>query len=391
MFRSTLGFALALSAIALLPFDAGASSFKVLHVFSQSGDGNTPLAGLIMDAGGDLYGTTVFGGAHDRGTLFRIAPDGQEEIVYSFGVGDDAAWPDSELTADTAGNLYGASGIGGDYGRGTVFRVSPDGTEQVLYAFNPSGDGADPTGALVFDQTGNLFGTTDTGGVGRNCGASGCGTIFKLAPDGTETVLYRFTGDDDGNGPLGDLVLDPHGRLFGTTIAGGSARCHQQWGCGTAFRVDTDGTTKALFRFKRVAEGLIIRFRGSSPMRPVISTAPRGVAARAMERSSGLTGTAWRPCCMFSARSMARNRVAVCCATKTAICMGHECGGRQQSRYRVRTEAERRTRRTSQFLSEDSLPVRPPRHGCTGLSIRYDVVTGDQRQEDVQAETVSER
>jgi uncharacterized repeat protein (TIGR03803 family) len=113
MFRSTLRFVIALSASVLLPFAAEALSFKVLHIFAQSGDGDTPLVGLLLDASGNLYGTTVFGGAHDRGTLFRIASGGQEEIMYSFGVGTDAAWPDTEPTADAAGNLYGVARAGG--------------------------------------------------------------------------------------------------------------------------------------------------------------------------------------------------------------------------------------------------------------------------------------
>jgi uncharacterized repeat protein (TIGR03803 family) len=198
-------------------------TYTVLHTFTGS-DGANPATGLIADSSGNLYGTTVFGGgtacAQGCGVVFKVAPDGTETVLYSFKGGTDGLYPAGRLIADSSGNLYGVA-EGGALGGGVVFKLAPDGTETVLYSFcsKPScSDGEGPSGSLIADSAGNLYGTTATGGGGGGgCyPAAGCGVIFKLAPDGTETVLYYFRGGSDGANPQGGLIADSAGNLYGT-------------------------------------------------------------------------------------------------------------------------------------------------------------------------------
>jgi len=216
-----------------------------LHVFGvpgQSGDGAVPLAGLIIDQAGNLYGTTSLGGSGSRGiyggVVFKLTPDGTETILHSFLGGDDGNGPTAPLIADSHGNLYGTTTLGGscpsDNGCGTVFKIAPDGTETVLYAFQGGKDGFVPRAGLIMDAAGNLFGTTSKGG-GTGCVYhEGCGTVFKLAPDGTETVLHTFAGPQSGSTPLGGLVANGKGRLFGTTSLGSDGA-----GAGTVFKISS--------------------------------------------------------------------------------------------------------------------------------------------------------
>jgi uncharacterized repeat protein (TIGR03803 family) len=223
----------------------------VLYAFTGGSDGNDPYAGLIRDSAGNLYGTTAFGGARHYGTVFELAPDGTETVLHSF-TGSDGADPFAGLIKDKAGNLYGTTEEGGStscegYGCGTVFELAPDGTETVLHAFTGGNDGDDPIGGLIKDSAGNLYGTTVNGG-GTGCGY-GCGTVFKLAPDGTETVLYAFTGGSDGAGPAAGLIKDSAGNLYGTTEGGGGTSCNSGYGCGTVFEFAPDGTETVLHAF----------------------------------------------------------------------------------------------------------------------------------------------
>jgi len=175
--------------------------------------------------------------------------------------GPDGASPGGGLIADSAGNLYGVTESGGT-GCGTVFKLAQDGTETVLYAFKGGSDGCGPTGALVEDASSNVYGTTSSGGgtcscpVGHPCSTI-CGTIFRLAADGTETVLYAFKGESDGWDPAGGLLLDKHGNLYGTTEAGGSyvAQSCQMYGCGTVFKLASDGKKTILHSFTGDADG----------------------------------------------------------------------------------------------------------------------------------------
>jgi len=132
---------------------------------------------------------------------------------------------------------------------------TPDGTETVLYAFQGGSDGAQPRSALVSDAAGNFYGTSDVGGNTQSCAApDGCGVVFKLAPDGTETALYAFEGGSDGNLPFAGVIRDKSGNLYGTTYEGGSTACHGA-GCGTVFKLAPDGTETVLYAFDKRNKG----------------------------------------------------------------------------------------------------------------------------------------
>jgi len=196
----------------------------VLYSFTgKKGDGAVPRAGLVLDAQGNLYGTTYLRGAHNEGTVFKVDTNGKETVLYSFtGTGGDGYFPGG-LVLDAQGNLYGTTYKGGAHNKGTVFKVDTTGKETVLYSFAGRGrDGTNPWAGLVLDAQGNLYGTTEFGGGACNWGGLGCGTVFKVDTTGKETVLYRFTGAPDGALPCAGLVLDAQGNLYGTTNYGGA-------------------------------------------------------------------------------------------------------------------------------------------------------------------------
>lgn len=232
---------------------ADAAAFKVLHSFAGAPDDGSIPAALATDAAGNLYGTTFYGGSGCSspgcGVVYKIAPDGSETVLYNFQGGTDGGEPFGRaLALDGAGNLYGTTTGGGGYAHGTVYKLSPNGVETVLYAFAGGLDGWDPESAVVEDTAGNLYGTTVLGGD-LSCGADGCGTVFKLAPDGTKTTLYAFQGGNDGWGPW-EVALDSSGNLFGTTELGGDSGCDGSgFGCGTVFKVAPDGTETILYAF----------------------------------------------------------------------------------------------------------------------------------------------
>jgi uncharacterized repeat protein (TIGR03803 family) len=231
--------------------------YTVLHGFSGR-DGSDPEAGLILDPNGTLYGTTSAGGASNLGVVFKLAPDGRYAVLHNFS-GRDGATPVADLVRDASGNVYGTTRAGGTYGTthqgGVVYKVAPDGTETVLHSFSygvpDSVDGAVPVAGLVFDAAGNLYGTTLTGGSpvvpgGLGGPPSGIGTVFKLAPDGTETILHTFGADAAGVDPHAGLVLDAEGNLYGTTLTGGCGAPQQD---GAVFRLAPDGTVTPLHCF----------------------------------------------------------------------------------------------------------------------------------------------
>jgi uncharacterized repeat protein (TIGR03803 family) len=215
--------------------------------YPHCSDGFDPSAGLIIDASGNLYGTTYAGGSNSLGTVFEVAPDGTETVLYSFAGGNDGADPAAAVIADSSGNLYGTTYNGGTAGFGTVFKLAANGTETVLYSFQGGSDGANPSASVIEDANGNLYGTTYYGGS-SNCSGSGCGTVFKLAPDDTETVLYSFAGGSDGTYPEAGLTADTTGRLYGATLYGGTTDCSGN-GCGTVFRLAHDGKKTILHAF----------------------------------------------------------------------------------------------------------------------------------------------
>jgi uncharacterized repeat protein (TIGR03803 family) len=246
----------------------------VLYAFKYAKnqkDGSIPKASLIADGAGNLYGTTEEGagngcGGFGCGTVFKLTPHGKETVLYAFkGGSNDGDTPQAGLIADSAGNLYGTTSFGGSFagadcdqvGCGTIFKLAPNGTETVLYKFNgeTGSDGAVPLGNLIADAAGNLYGTTVRGGS-TGCTGSGCGTVFKLAPNGTETVLYTFQGGLDGANPLGSLIADAAGNLYGTTENGGSTGCFNNGGCGTVFKIAPDGTETLLYAFQGGSDGI---------------------------------------------------------------------------------------------------------------------------------------
>jgi uncharacterized repeat protein (TIGR03803 family) len=234
----------------LSPEAGGGWTEQVLYSFcaqTDCTDGDEPYAGLIFDAAGNLYGTTFYGGTYGYGTVFELTPEAgggwTEKVVYSFNPnnGTDGAYPYAGLIFDNNGNLYGTTSYGGTYDYGMVFELTPaqggGWTEQVLYSFNFNGtDGYGPLACLIFDKAGNLFGTTVFGGTYDS------GTVFELTPaEGggwTEKVPHSFNGRNDGANPYAGLILDENGNLYGTT-AGGQGRTHEAGAnnAGTVFEL----------------------------------------------------------------------------------------------------------------------------------------------------------
>jgi uncharacterized repeat protein (TIGR03803 family) len=199
--------------------------YTILYNFGGSGDGIYPNA-LALDSKGNLYGTTFQGGAYGVGTVFELTPSGTETVIWSFGLGTDGAYPGNGMipVLDTEGNLYGTTPNGGAYNAGTVFKLTPSGAETILYSFNPQGNapnGESPRSGVILDAEGNLYGTTPGGGA-YCVPENNCGTVFELTPTGTETVLHSFGASGDGFDPWGGLVSDGKGNLYGTTIEGGA-------------------------------------------------------------------------------------------------------------------------------------------------------------------------
>jgi uncharacterized repeat protein (TIGR03803 family) len=201
---------------------------KILHSFGSQGDGINPNGFLVFDAKGNLYSTTAEGGDHGGGTVFKLTASGAEKILYSFGSQTgDGETPLAGLTFDNKGNLYSTTDNGGAYGYGTVFEFTAKGIEKVLYSFGAqSGDGEAPRAAVILDKKGNLYTTTDSGG------AYDYGTVFELTKKGTEKILYNFGSQTgDGNYPNAFLIFDKKGNLYSTTYEGGA------YDYGTIFKV----------------------------------------------------------------------------------------------------------------------------------------------------------
>ena len=253
----------------LLPLQLHAQTFSVVHSFTGGADGRIPAAGLTMDRAGNLYGTASAGGTqycsgNGCGVVFKLSSIGGNWIfttLYNFQQGSDGANPTARVIFGPNGNLYGTTSQGGGVGDacnallggcGTVFKLSPPASacksalcpwrETVLYRFNGD-DGASPGGEVVFDQSGNLYGTTAFGGTSGACnpyGTFGCGNVFELMPAQglwTESVLYNFLADgNDGTEPFANVIFDAAGNLYGTTYAGGV------YGGGAVFQLTASST-----------------------------------------------------------------------------------------------------------------------------------------------------
>jgi len=249
----------------LTPKANGEWDHTVLYSFAGDPDGSFPVAGVIFDAAGNLYGTTAAGGPLGDGTVFELAPQTnglwKENVLYTFPANDtDGRYPQGGLIIDTAGNLYGTTCCGGPYGSscspnnqgcGTVFELLREGNgqwkEKILHNFIHNGkDGYNPDAALVFDAAGNLYGTAPWGGdSGTGCAVvDGCGIVFELSPRAkgkwTEKMLHNFQSNGkDGTYPEGGLIFNAAGNLYGTTTGGGAYGSEDCGGynCGTAFKL----------------------------------------------------------------------------------------------------------------------------------------------------------
>lgn len=271
---------------------AESQTYKVIHNFTDIGsDGATPYAGPTLDSLGNLYGTTYLGGSTGNGSVYRLSPHGsswtytslysfkgvpdgsgpafgslviggnralfgttesggnfgtafgvcncrpREFVLHSFGTGTDGAQPIGGLVLDPSGNFYGTTSLGGAYGNGTVFEGKRSGltwTESTIYSFTGGDDGASPPAGVTLDAHGNLFGTSSFGGV------NGVGVVYELSRSGsswTQTVLYSFQGGSDGQNPVGGVIVDKAGNLYGTTFDGGDN------GGGTVYELSPSGGT----------------------------------------------------------------------------------------------------------------------------------------------------
>ena len=200
----------------------------VLHSFTGGAkDGSDPAsAGFYMDAKGNLYSVTSQGGTSDEGVLYKLGPKGKLTVLHSFTGGTtDGCYPYGTPAVDAQGNMYGGTGGCGTSNFGVVWKVSKNGTETILHNFSGTSDGQSPLAGVILDADGNIYGSTNTGG------ASGFGTAFEIHKNGKFTLLHDFTGGTDGKYLYGGLILDPKGRIYGTTINGGTG------GYGTVWRI----------------------------------------------------------------------------------------------------------------------------------------------------------
>jgi uncharacterized repeat protein (TIGR03803 family) len=259
-----------------------AQTFTTLYSFTGQKDGGVPYAGLITDEAGDLYGTTSTAGAYGSGTVFELKKNGRMVVLHSFTGGRDGGTPYAALVRDAAGNLYGTTLSGGRHGDGTVFKIDAQGKETVLHSFSQaSGNGESPVAGLFRDKSGNLFGTTQIGGNFGVCPPPGCGTAFRLNLANKEHSLsFNST---DGATPYAGLIEDAEGNLYGTTTdRNGSSQ-------GTVFKIDKTFRLTVLYRFSGSTDGSypdasLVKIRPETCMVP-----PTWAALPAGERSLKLT------------------------------------------------------------------------------------------------------
>lgn len=214
-----------------------------LYAFTGGNDGSFPHAGVIGDSKGNLYGVTSSGGANHSGVIFELSPPAKGETawtqttLYSFTGGNDGSNPQAALMMDAKGNLYGTTYSGGASGNGVVFELAHKKakgtwTYRTLWSFTGGNDGGVPAGSLSMDSAGNLYGSTTQGGTGV------VGTVFELSPNGkkwSESVLYNFTGNNDGGEPMGNVLIGQDGNLYGTTAGYG------QFNYGVVYKLTAQG------------------------------------------------------------------------------------------------------------------------------------------------------
>jgi uncharacterized repeat protein (TIGR03803 family) len=220
-------------------------ALSTLHSFDDA-DGSSPEAALVLGSDGDFYGTTSLGGTHLNGTMFKITPGGNLTTLHSFSRNKDGAQLVAPLIKGKDGDFYGTTSQGGPHDGGTVFKITPSGALTTLYAFCAQQssdvclDGEYPLGGLVQGANGSFYGTTESGGV------NDAGAIFEITTGGKLTVLHSFAGtgaDTDGRQPSAGLVLASNGNFYGTTPAGGANNI------GTVFEMTPGGVLTTLHNF----------------------------------------------------------------------------------------------------------------------------------------------
>jgi uncharacterized repeat protein (TIGR03803 family) len=229
-------------------------SQTVLHSFTGGADGGNPYATLAFDPEGNLYGTTTYGGTASLGVVFSMDRiSGSEKVLYSFLGGADGAGPNAGVILDPAYNIYGTTTYGGAANSGVIYKLDGTNHETVLYSFTGGNDGRYPYAGVIRDANGNLYGAASSA-------SQSAGVIYKLDPAGNQTVLYSFQGDANGEYPTGNLLRDPQGNLYGTTQKGGNSY-------GVVFKLDAAGQLTVIHRFggpdgSHPYAGLILNAKG---------------------------------------------------------------------------------------------------------------------------------
>ncbi len=264
----------------LSPRQGGGYTETVLHSFGSSGtDGKQPSSGVILDAAGNLYGTTTAGGIHNCtgvsncGTVYEMTLSNgvwRETLLHSFGGTNDGVSPAGALVFAANGDMYGTTIGGGTGGGGTVYRMylsSGVWHETVVHNFGYGPDGLAPYAALIFDSAGNMYSTTSKGGS-NVCPTGTCGTVFKETPNGngswTESVIFNFAAGAKGFSPWGSLNIDASGNLYGTTQYGGANTCYNN-GCGTVFELSPQqggGWTETVLYSFNLGDGGLFPYAG---------------------------------------------------------------------------------------------------------------------------------
>lgn len=207
--------------------------------FGNGNDGASPRSVPILGPDGAFYGTTLQGGTYGTGTVYRITPDGKESTLWNFGAANDGRYPYGGLVMDDQGDFYGTTFNGGSNGEGTVFKLTANGVETVLWDFGSNtNDGLNPYAGVIIATDGNLYGTTQNGG------SAGYGTVFSLTPNGVETVLWNFwVTPGDAQSPMAGLIQASDGNFYGTTTSGGYADY------GTVFSITPSGNERVVWSF----------------------------------------------------------------------------------------------------------------------------------------------
>jgi uncharacterized repeat protein (TIGR03803 family) len=286
---------------------ASAQTFKTLVEFDGT-DGANPFSTLTQGTDGNYYGTNQFGGNYTCqvpgcGTIFKLSPQGVITTLYTFCAQmscSDGISPWAALVLGTDGNFYGTTYSGGDpnYSAGTVFKMTPTGTLTTLYQFcqkSACADGGHPSGQLVQGPDGNFYGTTRIGGDRTNC-PQGCGTVFRITPNGALTTLHALN-IGEGAMPSAGLTLGKDGNFYGTASTGGNVAayfCAQdtQLGCGTVFRITPKGVVTTLYSF--CADGQYCHTDGSSPFAGLILGSDGNFYGAASSQGEHAAGTLFK-------------------------------------------------------------------------------------------------